>query len=287
MKVILLKGLPASGKSTYAKKLAQSGYTRVNKDDLRAMLDNGKWTKDNEKLVLKIRDEIIVKALEAGKSVVVDDTNLHPKHAEQIKTLIRPFGATFETKMFEVTVEEAIKRDLAREKSVGADVIKGMYNQFLRPPVPVPQYVSDAPWAIICDIDGTLADMRKGEAGRRGPFDWARVGEDDLVREVAFVVERFKMNDSPIQVIMLSGRDSVCRTETEAWLEKHQIKYDHLFMRAEGDMRKDTIIKEELYREHIEGKFNIEFVLDDRDQVVDMWRNKIGLKVFQVAEGDF
>jgi hypothetical protein len=50
--------------------------------------------------------------------------------------------------------------------------------------------------------------------------------------------------------------------------------------------RKDAIMKEELYRQHIEGKYNIKFVLDDRQQVVDMWRG-LGLTVFQVDEGDF
>ena len=59
----MLKGLPASGKSTYAKKLANKGWTRVNKDDLRAMLNDGKWSRSNEKFVLKVRDFIVADAL--------------------------------------------------------------------------------------------------------------------------------------------------------------------------------------------------------------------------------
>ncbi len=46
------------------------------------------------------------------------------------------------------------------------------------------------------------------------------------------------------------------------------------------------MMKEKLYRQHIERKYNIKFVLDDRQQVVDMWRGW-GLTVFQVDEGDF
>jgi predicted kinase len=69
MKLLMLKGLPASGKSTYAKKLAQDGYVRVNKDDLRAMLHAGKWSKINEKQVLATRDQIVRDSLFAGKSV--------------------------------------------------------------------------------------------------------------------------------------------------------------------------------------------------------------------------
>ena len=57
-------------------------------------------------------------------------------------------------------------------------------------------------------------------------------------------------------------------------------------MRTLGDMRKDSIVKQELYEQNILGKFNVSFILDDRQQVVDMWRS-LGLTVFQVAEGDF
>jgi hypothetical protein len=57
-------------------------------------------------------------------------------------------------------------------------------------------------------------------------------------------------------------------------------------MRAEGDTRKDSIIKEEIYRAEIENKYNVLFVLDDRNQVVELWR-RLGLTCLQVAEGNF
>ncbi len=87
-KVIILKGLPASGKSTWAKQrlAAEPGaYKRINKDELRAMLDDSHWSKGNERFVLRLRDHLIVAALEDGKHVIVDDTNLHPKHEQQIR----------------------------------------------------------------------------------------------------------------------------------------------------------------------------------------------------------
>jgi predicted kinase len=159
MKLIMLKGLPASGKSTYARKLADDGYVRVNKDDLRAMLHNGKWSKNNESQVLRLRNEIIEDSLRSGKSVVVDDTNFAPKHKEQLQTIAKQCNATFETKFFDVSVEECIKRDLARPNSVGEKVIRNMYNQFLKP-APLPSgYNPDLDDVIICDIDGTLAHI--------------------------------------------------------------------------------------------------------------------------------
>jgi hypothetical protein len=57
-------------------------------------------------------------------------------------------------------------------------------------------------------------------------------------------------------------------------------------MRPEGDTRNDGIVKNELFERHLAGRFIIDFVLDDRDRVVAMWRAK-GLKVLQVAEGNF
>ena len=87
-------------------------------------------------------------------------------------------------------------------------------------------------------------------------------------------------------VIVMSGRDESCRTETERWLNKHNIPFDFLFMRPEGDMRKDNIIKHELFNKYVRDNYDVKFVLDDRQQVVDMWR-KMGITCLQVAEGDF
>ena len=64
--LFMMRGLPASGKSTAAKKLVDKygNCTRVNKDDLRSMLDNGRYSRSNEQFVLKVRDFIIENALQ-------------------------------------------------------------------------------------------------------------------------------------------------------------------------------------------------------------------------------
>lgn len=278
----MLKGLPASGKSTYARELVKNnGFVRVNKDDLRAMLHNSKHTRGNEAQVLRMRDAIILDCLYNGRSVVVDDTNLNPIHAQAISSMAKSFNAQFETKFFDTPIEECIKRDLQRPVSVGERVIRQQYNQWLRKTAEEPLWDATLPTAILCDIDGTLAKM-----GTRSPFDWKKVGEDTLNRPVAHVLDKFG-RDGDVEIVMMSGRDSVCRQETRDWLKQHHIKYAALHMRAENDNRKDNIVKRELYEQHIAGKYNVLFVLDDRNQVVDMWRNELGLTVLQVAEGDF
>ena len=88
--VILLRGLPASGKSTWAKEqvLKSPGkYKRINKDSLREMLDVSAWSGSNEKFAIKVRDAIITLALTSDRSVIIDDTNIHPKHETRIKEL--------------------------------------------------------------------------------------------------------------------------------------------------------------------------------------------------------
>lgn len=87
-------------------------------------------------------------------------------------------------------------------------------------------------------------------------------------------------------IFAVSGRDSVCRTDTLAWLEKFGLEHDGLFMRAEKDNRKDDIIKKELYEQNIKDKYNVLGVFDDRNRVVDMWRAQ-GLTCFQVNYGFF
>lgn len=136
------------------------------------------------------------------------------------------------------------------------------------------------PRAIICDLDGTLAIK-----GDRSIFDWKNVEKDSLNYPVALVVEAMIAKDR--KIIFMSGRDEVCREETKKWLRFYQFPTEYLFMRPEGDTRKDFIVKEELFEKYVRDKFYIDFVLDDRDQVVELWRKKLSLPCFQVNYGDF
>ena len=142
------------------------------------------------------------------------------------------------------------------------------------------------PEAIIFDIDGTLAHMtgRKERRGKNAPYmDWD-AHDDEVDEHVELMLNTLKKN---FKIIICSGRKSESRDVLEKWLDVNGIHYDEIFMRAKGDNRKDSIIKRELYENEIAPKYDVKIVFDDRDQVVDMWRNELGLKVFQVAEGKF
>jgi predicted kinase len=272
MKVIVTYGLPASGKSTFAKELLKQGnWVRVNKDDLRLLLHGGKWSRENEKVVEASRDMLIATALAAGKNVVVDDTNLHPKHIARIKELVKG-QATVEVKDFtDVSVEECIRRDSKRSNYVGEKVIRNMYNQFLRR-IETPEYINGGEYVVICDLDGTLCLF-----GDSNPYE-RNFLEDKLNRPIASILKQRN-------VIITSGRNNKFRTQTEEWLRKNDIRYLEMFMRADGDVRKDSIVKREMYDNHIRGKYNVTFVLDDRPQVCRVW-HELGLPLLKFGDPD-
>lgn len=276
MKLIMTKGLPGSGKTTWAK--AQNAY-RVNKDDLRTMMNNGKWSHINETYVLMIRDAIVRMHLADKNDVIVDDTNLHPKHEAALRQIAQEFDATFEVKDFsDVPLEECIKRDQKRSNYVGEKVIKNMWKQYFQPKVEVVEREPYLPDAIICDIDGTLALF-----GDANPYD-RDFSKDQLNHNVWRVLMRTSQTDH--KVIVVSGRMGKYKQQTKDWLSKNVVPCDALFMRPTDDVRKDVEIKKEIYEKHIKGKYNVLCVFDDRDQVVEMWRAQ-GLTCLQVANGDF
>lgn len=88
------------------------------------------------------------------------------------------------------------------------------------------------------------------------------------------------------RIVYLSGRDAEFRGKTEEFLRKNHCPPGELFMRPAGDRRKDWIVKAELFDQNVRDRYHVRFVLDDRNQVVTMWR-KLGLTCLQVADGDF
>jgi hypothetical protein len=147
------------------------------------------------------------------------------------------------------------------------------------------QETRDLRKAIIVDIDGTIATHYDVDGNQlREHHDYAQVGIDLPVPEIIQLVQMYEAQG--YHIVIVSGRMDHCREETINWLIKHNIEFDELFMRKFKDFRPDNIVKYEIYEDRIYGVYDIEFVLDDRDRVVDMWRG-LGLKVLQVAEGDF
>lgn len=147
---------------------------------------------------------------------------------------------------------------------------------------------------IICDIDGTLADLshrlhhiRPGPGQRK---NWAAFFDEviyDLpIEDNKLILEALLLGVKG-RVVYVSGRMERCRAATERWLDNHGLPVGPVFMRANGDYRPDYTVKEEILDRHLKlTPADVLCVLDDRDQVVDMWRTR-GFRVLQVADGAF
>lgn len=161
----------------------------------------------------------------------------------------------------------------------GEDARTGVHSRSPRPTPPSP---TTYPPCVIFDLDGTFALL-----GERNPYDASRAEADKLNAAVHFVYEAIRRGFPDTAIILVSGRDDRWRPETERWLARHGIAYDILFMRRRGDRRKDVVVKREIYEAHVAGRYTVRVVFDDRDQVVRLWRDDLGLPCFQVAWGDF
>lgn len=282
-KVILTKGLPASGKTTWAENFVKGNpdHRNLNRDDLRYMLfgKDYKFSKERENQISDAQENLARMFIKEGLSLVISDTNLNPKVESRWKNFAKYHNASFVIQDFtDVPLHVCIERDIARGTKVGKDVINRMYRNYIEPNIEPYCGLANNPLAVIFDIDGTLARMND-----RSPFDWSRVGEDDPIDQTIEALEGF--GDQGYHIILLSGRDGVCEPETKQWLEDHGIMYDRLFMRPAGNNEPDYIIKDRLFTENVEPNYNVKAVFDDRPQVCRMWRQK-GLFVFNVGNPD-
>jgi predicted kinase len=286
VKLLVLKGLPASGKSTYAKTLVDQGWVRSNKDEIRKRLFEDNYKRKDEKKVIKERNRIVHEALSQNRDVVVDDTNLNPVHIKDLMNIAKQYNATFKVddSFLDVPLLVCIERDKHREEAVGEQVIREMYHKYIKRPKTAIEYDPLLPNCYISDIDGTLANM-----GDRSPYEWHKVGLDTVNSGVAHVLDALKCINYA-KVFLFSGRDEVCRPETEEWLERNDIEYDGLYMRRtnhlddKGNQVKDTEVKREMLERYIVGKYNVLGIFDDRPVVCRMWKDEFGLTVFNVGD---
>ena len=144
--------------------------------------------------------------------------------------------------------------------------------------------------AIIVDLDGTLADCEHRKKFIEGSKkDWKSFLKDENIIQdklnlwCASIISHFK---SSHKIILVTGRNEFTRYITEEWLASHDQYYDLLLMRKDQDYRQDVVIKEEIYNLHIQPNFSVTFCVDNRKQVVDMWR-RMGLICLQCDEGEF
>lgn len=288
---ILTVGVSASGKTTWANECViafqKEGelWVNLNRDEIRGEVfyrmtgdvkfDWRRWNRKWEKIVTEewkaaidriINDPVILGA-------VISDTNLNPKTRSFLENVFGSAGWQVKMQFFDISYEEAVKRDLQREIPVGSSVIAEQIEKYwiqfgerYQPDVTLTK-------AVIVDIDGTLAHHH----GVRNIFEWDKVEHDKPDPLVVEVVKGLKSQG--IHIVITSGRDDICKRQTWEWLYRYLgFEPSALHMRVTGDTRRDCIVKREIFFRDIAPKFNVIGAIDDRPQVVRLWHS-LGIRV--------
>lgn len=286
-KLIVLRGLPASGKSTLAKNYIDNidSSARINFDLLREMLYFGVHSNSREKMVKQVARATAKALFDGGyQTVIMDNTNLSKSQSDLCDLIAADNKAEIEIEDFTgVDVEICIQRDLKRgDKAVGEKVIRKFWNDYLRKPNGHAGHDLSLPQCVIVDLDGTVFD----HGDERSPYDGDKVYNDEVRNHVATVVRLLAADG--YKVVFVSGREDIgkCRSETIRCIDDKLVGISdyELYMRNSGDHRKDSIVKAELYNNHVKGRYDVFAVVDDRQQVIEAWDELgFGDRIFRVG----
>lgn len=297
LKILVLQGVPASGKSTFARSLVlkDKSYVIVSRDAIREARGDY-WIPEHEDYISDIEEFEIRSAIKHNLNPIIDATNLNPKTIAKWKNLAEELNANIEFKMFEIDFATALERDSKRERSVGKKVLERFFRNYFpdqlkvyytddRLKEPFYLYNDEKEDCIIADLDGTVC-LHDG----RNPYDLTRVSEDIPNYPLVQFLKELICNK---HIIFLSGREETnqCRQDTINWLTENICSPDfgykwELLMRDKNNFEPDEVIKERIFHKEIEPKYNVIAVFDDRDKVVKMWRS-LGLLCNQVYWGNF
>jgi predicted kinase len=298
--LLILIGAPGSGKSTFSKHFIrkEKNWMRLCRDDFRMMhFASSNMPPHKEKMITEMLDASIEILLRRRYNVLLDATH---SRKEYLNRYIDKFNhlADISFKLFDedakTIAERCEKRKMETGKYIPLNVqkryikdiaeLKSTFDFSVRPlqdnRKPAAEQDKSLQKAIICDLDGTLALI-----GNRNPYDASASDEDSLNIPVANTLRLFA--GAGYRILLVSGREERYREPTLVFLEKYAIPYHHLWMRKTKDSRKDAVVKKEIYEAEIQNRYFVEFVLDDRDQVVLLWRKELNLPCFQVNYGNF
>ena len=289
MKLVLLVGPPGSGKSTLAKKYIAEGFAYVNQDS-QGKLDH---------------IEIFRQAQRDGKNILVDRMNFNKQQRVNYLYNANTYGYETEIIVLHQPYQVCLERIRARfgqhetihDEKAARGALKTFFGQYERPYEGEADKITflypegEKPSAIVCDLDGTLCNIehrrhhvRRTDGQKK---DWGAfyrdIPKDTINRWCAEIIHTLKGSHS---IVLCSGRDTNQQKATVDWLQKHEVYYDALYMRDRTDSRQDYIVKEIILDFEILTRYTPYFMIDDRKQVVDMWRKR-GFTCLQCDEGDF
>ena len=145
---------------------------------------------------------------------------------------------------------------------------------------------------ILCDIDGTLATigdrakiLEKDKLTEKEYDEFnAQSESSSCIEDIANIIRNLK--DAETKIYLITAREKKWKKITQSWLKLNKIPYDNLLMRNDGDKNSDADVKLKIVKEYVNPK-RVWFVLEDRDDVVQMYREDLGLTCLQVNKGDY
>lgn len=142
----------------------------------------------------------------------------------------------------------------------------------------------------IFDVDGTLSDnSHRQHFLRQMPKDWDEFYAQmplDSPNEPLVLLFKALRAAGMFELVVVSARPERFRKETDIWLQRHELRYSRLFMRKDGDFRADHVVKREMIHLISPDISRIAFVVDDRRQTVEMWRD-MDLLCLQCADHNY
>lgn len=313
--LILLVGPPGSGKSSYCNQLKD--FVRVSQDDQgkkghmevfnQALVEGKDIIVDRMNFSKEQRNRFLLPAKKAGYTTeiivhhvprdICFDRMMEREGHPTINGAAAWKGVGTGTRSEELNnqILENVKIEKARQANSALDTFFSKYER-------VSDLEADTVvrlgWnnpeikcktkAIGIDLDGTMCNIDhrlhyvKGEKKRWG--DFFREIPNDTVNEWCRQLVWAMQEDH--QIVYCSGRPDNTRRDSEDWLRRHGVGADFLYMRQRNDFRQDDIVKEIILEFELKPRYDILMVVDDRQQVVNMWR-KHGITCLQCAPGDF
>jgi predicted kinase len=283
----ILVGPPGAGKSTLAQEYVREQYYYVNQDS-------------QGKIEHKTRFH---EGLFNGRDIIIDRLNFNKEQRERYIKPARDMGYHVEVIVLHENYETCLKRCLERKdhetinyERAARSALRTFFCKYERPTPDEADLITFKypeqfkPPVVVSDLDGTLCntDARQHHVQGHGKKNWKAFFEgipnDPVNKWCSDILVLFS---DTMPIILCSGRSDNERKVTEEWLTKHGLNfYENLFMRDRHDHRADYIVKEIILDFEILTRYTPHFFIDDRKQVVDMWRSR-GYTCLQCAPGDF
>ena len=132
-KLILLVGIPGSGKTTLSKKIVAKGFHYMNADSIRHELYGDEKTQGDPAEVFAIFFQRLEAAMAEKLSIIIDNTNLNPKHRKEILDRAIQFSYDdVQLWLLDVPLATCLERNRNRDRAVEDDIVSNMYHELYK-----------------------------------------------------------------------------------------------------------------------------------------------------------